>query len=151
MANVKEKLIELLTHDDCPLFMVVGNNVNVLADYLISNGVIVPPYKFGDDIWWIDNETNTVECEKNGVTGFVIKKGEILIRDKTGGEDQIGTQYCYLSKEDAEKALADRTKQCKYCKEEFCVNADCPMRADYCPVPDNPGVCMFEDRGKNDG
>ena len=25
-------------------------------------------------------------------------------------------------------------------------NADCPMRADYCPVVDVPGVCRFEER-----
>lgn len=35
---------------------------------------------------------------------------------------------------------------CKYYKDEICVNADCPMRADYCPVPDNPGVCRYEKR-----
>ena len=35
----REKLIELLEHDDCPLFMVFGDNMNGLADYLISNGV----------------------------------------------------------------------------------------------------------------
>ena len=36
---------------------------------------------------------------------------------------------------------------CKYCQDEVCVNADCPMRADFCPVVDFPGVCRFEDRG----
>lgn len=36
--------------------------------------------------------------------------------------------------------------ECKWCKDEFCVNADCPMRADYCPVPDNEGVCRYEER-----
>ena len=35
---------------------------------------------------------------------------------------------------------------CKYCQGEICVNADCPMRADYCPVVDVPGVCRFEER-----
>ena len=35
---------------------------------------------------------------------------------------------------------------CKYCQGEVCVNADCPMRADYCPVPDVEGVCRFEER-----
>ena len=35
---------------------------------------------------------------------------------------------------------------CKYCQDEVCVNADCPMRADFCPVPDIPGVCRFEER-----
>ena len=36
---------------------------------------------------------------------------------------------------------------CKYCRDEICVNDDCPMRADFCPVPDTEGVCRFEDRG----
>ena len=35
---------------------------------------------------------------------------------------------------------------CKYCQDEICVNADCPMRAGFCPVPDIPGVCRFEER-----
>lgn len=35
---------------------------------------------------------------------------------------------------------------CKYCQDEICVNAECPMRADYCPVQDMEGVCRFEDR-----
>lgn len=36
--------------------------------------------------------------------------------------------------------------ECKYNQDEFCVNADCPMRGDYCPVPDIDGVCQYEDR-----
>ena len=40
-------------------------------------------------------------------------------------------------------------KECRYCKDEFCVNADCPMRADYCPVVDHPGVCRYEERGSS--
>ena len=36
---------------------------------------------------------------------------------------------------------------CKYCQDEVCVNADCPMRADYCTAADVPGVCRFEERG----
>ena len=30
--------------------------------------------------------------------------------------------------------------------DEICVNADCPMRADYCPVPDIEGVCKYEEK-----
>ena len=41
-----------------------------------------------------------------------------------------------------EKKMAD----CKWCQDEICVNADCPMCCDYCPVPDIDGVCRFEDR-----
>lgn len=39
-------------------------------------------------------------------------------------------------------------KDCKWIADnEICVNADCPMVADYCPVPDIEGVCRYEDRG----
>ena len=38
--------------------------------------------------------------------------------------------------------------ECKYCQgDEVCVNADCPMCCDFCPVVDVTGVCRFEDRG----
>ena len=39
--DIREKLVELLQHDNCPLFMVFGDKVDVLADYLIANGVTV--------------------------------------------------------------------------------------------------------------
>ena len=39
MNKIREKLVELLQHDNCPLFLVFGDNVDVLADYLIANGV----------------------------------------------------------------------------------------------------------------
>lgn len=41
--------------------------------------------------------------------------------------------------------------KCKWAQgdfEEICVNADCPMCADFCPVLVQPGVCRYEDRGK---
>ena len=36
--------------------------------------------------------------------------------------------------------------ECKWCVDEMCVNDECPMRADYCPVPNDAGVCRYEDR-----
>lgn len=47
----REKLIELLEHDDCPIFMVFGDNIEGLADYLIANGVTVSPCKVGDTVY----------------------------------------------------------------------------------------------------
>ena len=35
---------------------------------------------------------------------------------------------------------------CKYYYDEFCVNDKCPMCADYCPVPNTPDVCKWENR-----
>lgn len=39
--------------------------------------------------------------------------------------------------------------ECKYCQDEVCVNADCPLVADFCPVVDTPNVCKFEERPLN--
>ena len=39
-----------------------------------------------------------------------------------------------------------RCPDCKYCQDEVCVNSECPMCADFCPVVDVPGVCRFEER-----
>lgn len=38
--------------------------------------------------------------------------------------------------------------KCKHCDEFtwICVNPDCQMCADVCPVPDTEGVCKFEER-----
>lgn len=101
---MREKLIEILFN--MPGYI---TGTEGLADHLIANGVVVLPCKIGDDIWWIDAERWSVECEKNAVTGLIITKDEVLVRDKTGGGDRIGTQYCYLTKDDAEKALKEGT------------------------------------------
>ena len=34
-------------------------------------------------------------------------------------------------------------KLCAYNQDEFCVNADCPYCADYCPVTEIPDVCKY--------
>lgn len=36
-------------------------------------------------------------------------------------------------------------KECKWLKDEFCVNDKCPMCADYCPTAQYPGVCKYEE------
>ena len=35
---------------------------------------------------------------------------------------------------------------CKWCKDEMCVNAASPLCADFCPVPKLEGFCLYEDR-----
>ena len=53
VRGMREKLIELLTHENCPLFMVFGDNVEGLADYLIDNGVVLLPVgRTGDYVLW---------------------------------------------------------------------------------------------------
>ena len=83
---------------------------NYLADYLLANGVIVPPCKVGGDIWWLDSETNEIDCAKNDIKA-VCYYGEdnfkVIVQDENEPED-IGTKWCMLTKEEAEQALKER-------------------------------------------
>lgn len=41
------------------------------------------------------------------------------------------------------------TTPCKWISDEWwgiCCNDKCPCCADLCPVPDRPGVCLYEER-----
>ena len=53
----REQLIELLekykTYDSAITKVVQRPMVENLADYLLANGVIVPPCKVGDTIWYV--------------------------------------------------------------------------------------------------
>ena len=95
---MKDKLVRLLIDSGVTMF---PHNV---ADYLLENGVIVPPCKVGDDIWWVDEEKNDIACEKGGIKAVVYngKTFEVLTE---AGVEPIGTKYCNLSREEAEAAL----------------------------------------------
>ena len=66
---------------------------------------------------------------------------------------QPGEDVMFLDGSDCDKfSQKVRTAQtimpaeCKWMQDEICVNADCPLCCDYCPVVDVAGVCRFEDR-----
>ena len=42
-------------------------------------------------------------------------------------------------------------KECIWCEAEICTNPDCPLRADYCPVPFEPEICKWEERKEVEG
>lgn len=55
----KERLVEIIHQMFCDAEMLEAYNVkgaNALADYLLANGVIVPPCKVGDEVWFIEKE-----------------------------------------------------------------------------------------------
>lgn len=37
----------------------------------------------------------------------------------------------------------ENKERCKWYKDEFCVNADCPYVADFCPVAQDDSICKF--------
>jgi hypothetical protein len=80
----------------------------VIANHLLANGVIVPPCKVDDDTYWIDDEEMVVKCahaDVKAVCYYGNGKFKIISRGENEPEN-IGTQWCMLTKEEAENALA---------------------------------------------
>ena len=63
---------------------------------------VVLPCPIGSDCWWVSSETLEVKCEKGGIAGFAIFKDEILALDRSGERMELHSQWCCLSKEEAE-------------------------------------------------
>lgn len=78
-------------------------------DQLIADGWIRPPCKVGDDVYWIDTETNEIKCEKNDIKAICYYgegKFKVIVSDENTPED-IGTKWCMLTKEEAEEKLKE--------------------------------------------
>ncbi len=86
-----------------------------LADYLLENGVIVPPVKIGQSIWTAENFTDNVpregyitviEYDCNSSYDFWTSFGKIPLSAEFSFEE-IG-KTVFLTREEAEKALEER-------------------------------------------
>ena len=117
----RDRLIELIgtvqsigvkyTHEETASSMGFRGNAE-LADYLLANGVIVPPCKVGDDVYWIDTETNEINCAENDIKAICYYgegKFKVIVQDENTPED-IGTEWCMLTKEEAEEKLKELGK-----------------------------------------
>ena len=97
--KMRANLIELLSREIFPREGV--DPAVVVADYLLDNGVIVPPCKVGDVLYEIDYDFLREEdeiVESNVISfGFFTQNG--IYRFDDYGKNP------YLSYEDAEKAL----------------------------------------------
>lgn len=102
----KDRLVELIIEsvNGC-----ARNWAEVIADHLIENGIIVPPVKVGDVVYYPIRHTNKVM--------------ELFVREivYTGDKIQCYASYLaftvdnigktvFLTREGAEKALAERGK-----------------------------------------
>lgn len=81
------------------------DTIEFVADYLLENGVIVPPCRFNGDLRWIDDEDNVCHQTRAIKTICCHENGTFSVIDKDGNCDKIGTRYAYLTREEAEKAL----------------------------------------------
>lgn len=107
-----------------------------IADHLLANGVIVPPCKVGDVVYYLDDivwDDECRDCEHYLIGGF--GDPSECCRTRYGNKhpdcikikEEVVTQHdiyyylyaekfgktVFLTKEQAEKALAERSKKCE--------------------------------------
>lgn len=76
-----------------------------IADYLFNSGVIVPPCKVGDTVYQTDScRVYQSEIDYIEVHGFVT----IFYADGVAFDERAIGDSIFLSREEAEKALAER-------------------------------------------
>ena len=79
-----------------------------IADHLLTNGVIAAPLKEGDVVFAVlrdfDGEDVIVEYE---VSSVALISGKWWVFDKHGERFEVGDELCLLTREEAEKALAE--------------------------------------------
>jgi hypothetical protein len=111
MSSDRDRLIELLANFRKPenpmLQMAERRIIERMADYLLANGVIVPPAEVGQTVWYVDDFTE--EIEECKVYGFNVVNGKLsLLVDN--GEDKFITRKWHKTKEEAEEKLKELGK-----------------------------------------
>ena len=121
---MKERLVNLLNkaqEQEKQLPYISTYAHEVIADFLLANGVIVPPCKVGDTVYTVVFKSNFINSAK--VVGFHL--GDLpTLRGHARKEYLVCyTNYClrhidikqigktvFLTREEAEKALAERSE-----------------------------------------
>lgn len=116
---MRERLIEILSK---PIYPKIGvDPAEVVADYLLDNGVIVPPCKVGDILFVLSRmkdkrvlpfineyEATSIEMGKRKCVVYHQLDGFIKIFK----QDDFG-KTVFLTREEAEKALEERSRHDK--------------------------------------
>ena len=104
---MRDRLIDLIVSADISLFGTDKPYAEVYADYLLANGVIVPPFKVGDKVYYI-----------TGLHDKVVKEAKIeeLYYNGDGFAYRVSSDYLYfdmqaeevfLTREEAEAKLKE--------------------------------------------
>lgn len=117
----REKLIELILN--APRKDVIYGNIKLdkpvqtaqtVADHLLANGVIVPPCEVGDTVWFETFKKNATVCV--GIQPHTVERIDVTLVCDTASlvetkipDWMIGNRV-FLTREDAEKALAERSE-----------------------------------------
>ena len=115
--KMKDRLVYLLTNLPKRKIVMYGqrvgrvaHNSNSIAEHLLANGVLVPPCKVGDTVYVIIKPIFRGDppqfIKEETVEGLCYFKGKwYAVQD---GEDfEIDDMLCFLTREEAEKALKE--------------------------------------------
>lgn len=92
-------------------------NTNQVADYLVANGVILPPCKYGDKIFMIvgDIEAGNAFVDEGKVISVTYEHTGVWIyaRYECGlsYHHKFGCGDCFFTREEAEKTLKERKEK----------------------------------------
>ena len=115
---MRDRLIEMIKDAEkaFPKDKPVLDLEEFVADHLLANGVIVPPCKVGDITYVFDYEVNNhLETKFRGIAPSVVEaiviEDEGLWIENEHAKYHISSvgEFIFLTKEEAEKALADRS------------------------------------------
>lgn len=115
---MRERLIELISK-----VQYMGGLEEKLADYLLANGVVVPPCKVGDKFYRIEmwcteggfyeephyaySSTCDDCCEECDGKERIVEYTFNSVSQILELEKHFGTRYVFLTREDAERALEE--------------------------------------------
>lgn len=105
---MRDRLIELLDKIDVKLTHTKKEHHNKYrVNYLITNGVIVPPFRLGQEVWYVSRprrKENIFSAKVIYIThtdmGFIIS-----VEIKNGHRFEMDVEDLYSSREEAEQAL----------------------------------------------
>lgn len=112
----RERLIELINQAQVKSDDNFGiTNSEQMVDYLLENGIIVPPVKVGDTVYLLSRgdiiPINIIAIQGNNSGNFLIGMNEENFGYGTISlhlENNWGAEW-YITREEAEKALAERS------------------------------------------
>ena len=109
----RDRLIEILK---VPIHPKIGvDPAEVVADYLLANGVIVPPVKVGQKVYWINFVTKEIETDivisiHQYENGFTITTDTIGKKTTCTFSLDRFLKIMFLTKEEAEAKLKELGK-----------------------------------------
>lgn len=126
----RERLLELLKHNNCSSPMLCDPNCKYAelqrcyeertADYLLANGVIVPPHKIGTPLYFLSGDLDECEIIRSSSWLYIVDSFGNITIEETMHDLKYKNNYEYVfgvtvfsTKEEAKKALEEMMKNDK--------------------------------------